>query len=574
MKLKIKEILIICVIAILAFPSLSMSNPSVLIEFLYYSVCQDCPEWQIYYEVYMHNSQIVDNIQRDYGNNVLIKRIDWYSQEGQEKRAFYNLTRMDWNTIVINEEIILKGGDQFVNETYLRSIIDSYLALEHDIAILDVSINPRSLSKGEILNMTITVTNSGKQSESFNITIYFNNTSLETLLRNFLEPNASKTLTFDLNTTDFPEGYYDIIVYANPVQNELNIADNLYCAGIVEIKAQNTVSTIIHDLAVVSVIPSKSIIKSHEQISVTVTVKNLGTVAEIFTLKIFLNESLIKEINSMSLNPEQSISESFILDSFNLSAGNYVIKACIEPIESELKKENNEFSCMINILQSSDKMFDYTINIPLAFIFGFLETFSPCLVILLSFVLSYTIGKGTSFKEGFFYVMIFGIGFVSAALIISLITILIFFSVSFQTILIWAACIFAILFGLNTIGLDIIRFFKVKGETKVLVQKLAKKYVKTYTGIVILGFLFYFLDPCVAPLFFAMAPLTLNVDFTLIVISFCLGVMLPFVGIGIIAGSISKLARNMYKHKFKLRVMSGLILICYSMYIIIFHLVY
>jgi cytochrome c biogenesis protein CcdA len=481
---------------------------------------------------------------------------------------------MDWNTIVINEEIILKGGDQFVNETYLRSIIDSYLALEHDIAILDVSINPRSLSKGEILNMTITITNSGKQSESFNITIYFNNTSLETLLRNFLEPNASKTLTFDLNTTDFPEGYYDIIVYANPVQNELNIADNLYCAGIVEIKAQNTVSTIIHDLAVVSVIPSKSIIKSHEQISVTVTVKNLGTVAEIFTLKIFLNESLIKEINSMSLNPEQSISESFILDSFNLSAGNYVIKACIEPIESELKKENNEFSCMINILQSSDKMFDYTINIPLAFIFGFLETFSPCLVILLSFVLSYTIGKGTSFKEGFFYVMIFGIGFVSAALIISLITILIFFSVSFQTILIWAACIFAILFGLNTIGLDIIRFFKVKGETKVLVQKLAKKYVKTYTGIVILGFLFYFLDPCVAPLFFAMAPLILNVDFTLIVISFCLGVMLPFVGIGIIAGSISKLARNMYKHKFKLRVMSGLILICYSMYIIIFHLVY
>lgn len=574
MKLKIKEILIICVIAILAFPSLSMSNPSVLIEFLYYSVCQDCPELQIYYEVYMHNSQIVDNIQRDYGNNVLIKRIDWYSQEGQEKRAFYNLTRMDWNTIVINEEIILKGGDQFVNETYLRSIIDSYLALEHDIAILDVSINPRSLSKGEILNMTITITNSGKQSESFNITIYFNNTSLETLLRNFLEPNASKTLTFDLNTTDFPEGYYDIIVYANPVQNELNIADNLYCAGIVEIKAQNTVSTIIHDLAVVSVIPSKSIIKSHEQISVTVTVKNLGTVAEIFTLKIFLNESLIKEINSMSLNPEQSISESFILDSFNLSAGNYVIKACIEPIESELKKENNEFSCMINILQSSDKMFDYTINIPLAFIFGFLETFSPCLVILLSFVLSYTIGKGTSFKEGFFYVMIFGIGFVSAALIISLITILIFFSVSFQTILIWAACIFAILFGLNTIGLDIIRFFKVKGETKVLVQKLAKKYVKTYTGIVILGFLFYFLDPCVAPLFFAMAPLILNVDFTLIVISFCLGVMLPFVGIGIIAGSISKLARNMYKHKFKLRVMSGLILICYSMYIIIFHLVY
>lgn len=46
-----------------------------------------------------------------------------------------------------------------------------------------------------------------------------------------------------------------------------------------------------------------------------------------------------------------------------------------------------------------------------AFSFGFLETFSPCLMILLSFVLSYSIGETIHFKEGFLRVVTFEIGF-------------------------------------------------------------------------------------------------------------------------------------------------------------------
>jgi cytochrome c biogenesis protein CcdA len=49
--------------------------------------------------------------------------------------------------------------------------------------------------------------------------------------------------------------------------------------------------------------------------------------------------------------------------------------------------------------------------------------------------------------------------------------------------------------------------------------------------------------------------------------------MVPFVGIGVVTGSISKLARNMYRHKSKIRIISGLILICYAIYLIVFHLI-
>jgi cytochrome c-type biogenesis protein len=209
-----------------------------------------------------------------------------------------------------------------------------------------------------------------------------------------------------------------------------------------------------------------------------------------------------------------------------------------------------------------------------AFSFGFLETFSPCLIILLSFALSYTIGKTTRFKEGLLQVMTFGIGFVSAAVLLGITVVLIFFSLPlFQNTLTWIVCIFAILFGLNLLGFNILKFLRIEVKTKPMIQKLARKYVFTYTGLILLGFLFYFLDPCLAPIFFAMMPLLTHSEFLLILLVFCLGVILPFIGIGILAGSISQLARSTYRHQTKIRAVSGLILIAYTLYLIVFYLI-
>jgi len=113
---------------------------------------------------------------------------------------------------------------------------------------------------------------------------------------------------------------------------------------------------------------------------------------------------------------------------------------------------------------------------------------------------------------------------------------------------------------------------KIPFETKPLVKKLARKYVLTYGGLVLLGSLFYFLDPCIAPIFIAMLPILSLEALPLILLIFSLGVILPFFLIGILAGSISKLARGTYKHKSKIRAISGLILIAYAIYLIFFFL--
>lgn len=209
-----------------------------------------------------------------------------------------------------------------------------------------------------------------------------------------------------------------------------------------------------------------------------------------------------------------------------------------------------------------------------AFSFGFFETFSPCLIALLSFVLSYTIGKTTQFREGLIQVMAFGTGFLSAALLIGLTVGLMFLSIpTLHYILLWIVCIFAIFFGLNLLGFDVLKSLNIKFETKPLVKKLSRKFVFTYTGLILLGFLFYFLDPCIAPIFVSMLPLLLPEYLSLILLVFSLGVIAPFIIIGILAGSISKLARNTYRHRSKVRAISGSILIAYSLYLVVFYLI-
>jgi len=203
-----------------------------------------------------------------------------------------------------------------------------------------------------------------------------------------------------------------------------------------------------------------------------------------------------------------------------------------------------------------------------AFMFGFFETFSPCLIALLSFATSFTLGETTQFKESLLRILTFGVGFMIAAILLGLTVGLLFLSLqTFQLALMWIVCAFAIFFGINLLG-----FQKTSITTKPIVQKLTRRLAFTFAGLALLGFIFYFLDPCIAPIFIAMLPILSPQNLLIIIAFFCIGLMVPFFLIGLLAGSISKLARVTYKNRSRIRAASGVILIAYAVYIIIFYL--
>ena len=155
-----------------------------------------------------------------------------------------------------------------------------------------------------------------------------------------------------------------------------------------------------------------------------------------------------------------------------------------------------------------------------------------------------------------------------AAILLGITVGVLFLSVpTFRLTLMWIVCAFAIFFGLNLLGLR-----KTSISAKPIVKRLTRRLAFTYTGLALLGFVFYFLDPCIAPVFIAMLPILSPQNLLIILTFFCIGLMVPFFFIGLLAGSISKLARSTYKNRSRIRAASGIILIAYAVYIIVFYL--
>ncbi|MEM4704029.1 MAG: cytochrome c biogenesis protein CcdA [Candidatus Bathyarchaeia archaeon] len=216
----------------------------------------------------------------------------------------------------------------------------------------------------------------------------------------------------------------------------------------------------------------------------------------------------------------------------------------------------------------------------LSFTFGFFETFSPCLIAMLSFVLAYSAGDEASFWARFGKVMVFAVGFVAATVVVFSVLALGVAGLSVvlgvQFVMMWVICVVALVLGFHLLGFSVFKLLKVEVETKPVVQRLTRRYALSFLGLAFLGFLFYFLDPCLAPVFVAMLgtfeEALLLESLAVIVFVFCLGVILPFFFIGLLAGSISRLARSAYRQKARIRALSGLILIGYAIYLIVTYL--
>lgn len=99
----------------------------------------------------------------------------------------------------------------------------------HDIAV--VSVDPSSpIEVGEIasFNITVNVRNEGDFSETFNVTVYYNETFLQTQTVPNLVPKNGTTLIFPWNATDVPPGNYTIKAEVPPVAGEKNEENNVF----------------------------------------------------------------------------------------------------------------------------------------------------------------------------------------------------------------------------------------------------------------------------------------------------------------------------------------------------------
>jgi len=96
----------------------------------------------------------------------------------------------------------------------------------HDLAVIDVNADPTEVPVGESTTINVTVWNQGDLSETFNVTIYYDTTVIETQTGITLEAGKNTTLTFTWNTTLVSPGNYTITAEASEVPGETDLEDN------------------------------------------------------------------------------------------------------------------------------------------------------------------------------------------------------------------------------------------------------------------------------------------------------------------------------------------------------------
>lgn len=100
-----------------------------------------------------------------------------------------------------------------------------------DIAVISLTSSSIEVIKDNSINIRVETRNEGTESETFNVTVYYDNNIIDTQTNISLKPRDNKVLNFTWNTTDVFPGTYEISAQASIVPGETDTGDNIFTDG-------------------------------------------------------------------------------------------------------------------------------------------------------------------------------------------------------------------------------------------------------------------------------------------------------------------------------------------------------
>lgn len=105
--------------------------------------------------------------------------------------------------------------------------IEVIAAETQDIAVISVTPSPAEVEVGDLVNITVVVLNKGTESETFNITTYYDASAIGTETVVSLAPDTNASVTSVWNTTDIATGIYTLQAKVDPLPEETVTEDNM-----------------------------------------------------------------------------------------------------------------------------------------------------------------------------------------------------------------------------------------------------------------------------------------------------------------------------------------------------------
>lgn len=123
------------------------------------------------------------------------------------------------------------GGVSYCPEVSAKFVITS-----RNVAVINVTVSSIDVIAGQIVSVTVTVTNRGDEIESFSVSAYYGSVLIQTLSVASLSPRQNRTLTFVWNTTYVLAGSYTIRAVAERLRGETETEDNAYADGTITVR--------------------------------------------------------------------------------------------------------------------------------------------------------------------------------------------------------------------------------------------------------------------------------------------------------------------------------------------------
>ena len=203
-----------------------------------------------------------------------------------------------------------------------------------DVAVASIA-TPPSIALGSIASINITAQNQGGIPETFDVTLYYNDISIETRTVADLPGTESRTLNFYWDTTLLSMGEYNLTARATTVPGETDFSDNI-------------ISTIVHvgtiDLAITDVNLLRTIVGQGYSASINVTAVNQGHVSGTSNVTAYANSTLIEKVLNVTLASLDSITLTLTWNTTVFTKGNFTIFAYVDPLPFEANTLNNNYT--------------------------------------------------------------------------------------------------------------------------------------------------------------------------------------------------------------------------------------
>jgi hypothetical protein len=232
------------------------------------------------------------------------------------------------------DTILINSSEQPIIHTATDGTVD--ILLPHDVAITSVDASPTAVIIGQTITVTVDAANQGASTETFTVTAYYDSNTIGTQTVT-LAAGGITTLVFNWDTTTAATGTYTIKAVASTVPGETDTADNTLTDGTVKILPDA------HDIAIVNVAPTKTIVGQGLTQRIQVTIENQGGYNETFNVSVYYNTTNLIATQSVTLEGGSSVTIVFVWDTSAVTKGSYILSAVASLVPEEVDTTDNAY---------------------------------------------------------------------------------------------------------------------------------------------------------------------------------------------------------------------------------------